>query len=273
MKVFKQLFDFYINSSIHVALSCYALVRVTHFIFQISEVKPVANFAFFGTIVGYNFVKYDALARTKKGKMRYQLKAIVFLSFCSFGMVGCLFFELERMTQIVSIVFMGLTLLYALPFFSNKKNARSCAGVKIYIVSFCWVGVTVFLPVLNARIPIEGIFFVVAFQRFILIFVLILLFEIIDLDQDDLHLQTVPQQIGVALTKRLGYFMLGLFCVLEFFNFNGNIQYLVLSLLFIFAIAVFLAFSNQKRSKYYTSFWVESLPIFWWILIFFCIIF
>jgi hypothetical protein len=48
-----------------VALSVYALVRMTHFMFHISADQAMANFAFFGTIVGYNFVKYDALARAQ----------------------------------------------------------------------------------------------------------------------------------------------------------------------------------------------------------------
>jgi hypothetical protein len=64
---FKKYLIFYIKSSIHVALSVYALVRMTHFMFHISD-QSMANFAFFGTIVGYNFVKYDALARAKKNK-------------------------------------------------------------------------------------------------------------------------------------------------------------------------------------------------------------
>jgi hypothetical protein len=59
---FKKIFDFYIKSSIHVALSVYALVRMTHFMFHISADQSMANF---GTIVGYNFVKYDALARVQ----------------------------------------------------------------------------------------------------------------------------------------------------------------------------------------------------------------
>jgi hypothetical protein len=62
---FKKIIDFYLRSSIHVALSVYALVRMTHFMFNISVDKPMA-LVFWGTIVGYNFVKYDALARAKK---------------------------------------------------------------------------------------------------------------------------------------------------------------------------------------------------------------
>jgi hypothetical protein len=42
--------------------------------FHISADQAMANFAFFGTIVGYNFVKYDALARKKQ--MRNELKSL-----------------------------------------------------------------------------------------------------------------------------------------------------------------------------------------------------
>jgi hypothetical protein len=163
--------------------------------------------------------------------------------------------------------------LYTLPFFPNRKNARNWAGVKIYIVALCWVGVTVVLPVLNEGIEIGIDFFIVAIQRFILIFVLVLIFEIIDLTNDDPHLQTVPQQIGVKRTKELGFLMLILFYGLEIFNININDNFnnqylaLLLSLIITIVIALFLAFANEKQSKYYTSFWVESIPIVWGLLL------
>jgi hypothetical protein len=80
-KFVKKFLDFYINSSIHVALSVYALVQLTQILFSISNDFATSYFAFFGTIVGYNFVKYDALARTKKVQMSLQLKGIAFLSY------------------------------------------------------------------------------------------------------------------------------------------------------------------------------------------------
>lgn len=269
MRVLKKAFDFYIQSSIHVALSVYSLVQMTHFMFQIPENRPMANFAFFGTIVGYNFVKYDSLARTNKLQMRPRLKLIVLFTAFSFLAVGFYFFQLQRITQVVSVAVFVMTLLYTLPFFPNRKNARNWAGVKIYIVSLCWVGVTLVLPILDAGIAITSDFYLKSIQRFILVFVLILIFEILDLANDDPHLQTVPQQIGVKRTKNLGYFLLMIFCVLEFFNsnFNSNIDHLFLVVVIAIIAALFLAFANEKRSKYYTSFWAESVPILWWILL------
>lgn len=267
MQVLKRLLDFYINGSIHVALSVYALVRITGFVFQITAIQSPALFAFFGTIVGYNFVKYDALARTQKRYMRKQLKAIVVLSFFSLLACGFYFFQLASQTKIIAVVFLWLTLLYTLPFFPNRKNARNWAGIKIYIVALCWVGVTLFLPIVNAGIPLTTAAFLVALQRFILIFVLILIFEIIDLKQDDPHLKTVPQQIGVARTKKLGTLLLIGFIALEFLYADFNYKTLLLKFGIGSTVLFFLLYAHENRSKYYSAFWAESIPILWWILL------
>ena len=267
MRIFKQILNFYINSSIHVGLSCYALVRMTQHMFHISYDAPIANFVFFGTIVGYNFVKYDALARAQKLKMRRELKIIAMFSFIMLLLVGFYFFQMQRITQIVAIAFLSITLLYTLPFFPNKKNARNWAGVKIYIVALCWVGVTLGLPILNADVSITLDFYLKCVQRFILIFVLVLIFEIIDLANDDPHLQTVPQQIGVKQTKIVGLFLLFPFYFLELLKSNFDANQLIINFILVLMIALFLIFANEKRSKYYTSFWVESVPIVWWLLL------
>jgi hypothetical protein len=238
---------------------------------NISADNSIAYFAFFGTIVGYNFVKFDTLARTNKNKMRSQLKVIAVFSFVSLLLVIFCFLKLQYTTKIIATLFLILTILYTLPFFPNTKNARNWAGLKIYIVALCWVGVTVILPILNSEISFQNSFYIIALQRFLLIFTLILIFEIIDLKTDDPHLKTVPQQIGVKNTKLLGFVLLIIFYGLGSFNSNGNFQILELLLNFIIVIisALFLYFSNENRSKYYTSFWVESVPIFWWFTYFF----
>ncbi len=265
MKFSKQLLNFYINSSIHVALSCFALIKITYLMLNTATDNSVAYFAFFGTIVGYNFVKFDALARANKNKMKSQLKAIATLSFISLIFVVFYYYKLQITTKIIAALLLILTILYTLPFFPNTKNARNWAGLKIYIVAICWVGVTVMLPILNSEISFQNSFCIIALQRFLLIFTLILIFEIIDLKTDDPHLKTVPQQIGVKNTKVLGFVLLIVFCGLGFFNSNFNFQFLELLLHFVIAIiiALFLFFANENRSKYYTSLWVESVPTFW----------
>ncbi|TDW47019.1 hypothetical protein EV144_10535 [Flavobacterium sp. 270] len=265
MKLLKQIFDFYLNSSIHVALSCYALVRVTFHFFNIEYDEAMALFVFFGTIVGYNFVKYDALVRVKKNPISTQLKIIAVLSIISVVLVGYYFFQLKRITQIVSFGIFAVTALYTLPFFPNRRNARNWAGVKIYIVAICWVGATLVLPLINAEVPFTANFFIRCIQRFVLVFVLILVFEILDLANDDPHLQTVPQTIGVKRTKILGFLLLIPFWIVGILSFS--FRDVVINLIMVTVLMAFIYFANPNRSKYYTSFWVEAVPILWWLMI------
>lgn len=267
MQLFKRIVDFYIHGSIHVALAVYALVRMTFHFFHIGYDAPMAWFAFFGTIVGYNFVKYDELARAKKVKWSNQLRAIVLLSAVSFLATTYYFFHLERSTQLVAVGFLALTMLYTLPVFPKIGNARNWAGVKIYIVAFCWAGITLFLPIINADLPLSHDVWLKFCQRFLLVIILILIFEIIDLKKDDLSLQTVPQKLGVRKTKILNLFLLVPFYCLEFLKSDVQLQQLWINLILVVVIALFTLFASPKRSDYYTSFWVESVPVFWWILV------
>ena len=268
MVVFKKILDFYINSSLHVALSAFALVSMTQYFFGIDGDFSLALFAFFGTVVGYNFVKYDAIARLIRTEIKKELKAIVFLSFIS--LLACFYFftQLSWMSKVSAFAFFGLTLLYTLPFFPNKQNARNWKGVKIYIVGITWVGVTVILPLVEAEIPFSIDVFLMAVQRFLLIFSMVLVFDIVDVKQDDIHLQTVPQKIGVEPTKKLGYVLLLLLLISEFFFTNNHhFSPFFFKLLVCGTIAFFLFFANENRSRYYASFWLESVPILWWLVL------
>lgn len=269
MQLLKKLLDFYIRGSIHVAIAVFALVQMTFHFFHIAYDQPMALFAFFGTIVGYNFVKYDELARAKKFKMSNQVKAIAILSFVCFLATSYCFFQLQLKTKLVAAGFLGLTLLYTLPFFPKLGNARNWAGVKIYIVAFCWAGITMFLPIINAGLSLSQSVFLKFGQRFLLVIILILIFEIIDLKNDDLSLQTVPQRLGVKKTKILNLILLLPFYGLEFLQPNFQVEQLWINLVLIIVLALFTIFSSPKRSDYYTSFWVESIPVFWWVLVLF----
>ena len=96
---------------------------------------------------------------------------------------------------------------------------------------------------------------------------MILVFEILDLANDDPHLKTVPQTIGVKRTKILGFLLLVPFWIVGILTFS--IHDLIINLIMVVMLMLFILFANQERSKYYTSFWVESVPIFWWLMMVF----
>ena len=270
MRILKRFFDFYIDGSIHVALSVYALVRATLLFFDLGYDEAVAYIAFYGTIAGYNFIKYDELTRQNKQSIRKYHLVILGISLISLLLAGWYFFQLKRQTQFVTLFFGLLTLFYTLPFLPKKSNARNWSGLKIYLVCICWTGVTVLLPILNSETEINVAVVIHLVQRFIFVFVLMLIFEISDLEKDEKDLQTIPQQLGISQTKWLGYGLLVGYLLLDFFSSNSNVKFQLVTLLLVFAIAIFLFFVTPKRSKYYTAFWVEAIPILWLMMIVSC---
>lgn len=262
MHAIRRLFNFYLNGSIHVAVSVLSLVFMTNHMFQNPFDLAMEGFAFFGTIFGYNFIKYEEFFRNKK-QITNQLKAISVLSILSALATAYFFFQLERKTQFTAFIFFGLTFVYTVPVFSKKKNIRNWSGVKIYIVAFCWSGVTTLLPLINAGTKVFSDVILKCGQRFLLVIILILIFEIIDLKNDDPSLETVPQKIGVKKTKIVGLLLLIPLYFLEFFKSTIDINQLFVNAILVVVTSLFIVFANENRSKYYTSFWVESIPVFW----------
>ena len=269
MKYFLKLLDFYIESSLHVAFAVYALIRITFLKLGLSYDESVAYFGFYGTIVGYNFIKYDELARVKRVPLTKRFRSIIGLSFVCFWITLYYFWQLETITKYIGIGALLLTVLYTIPFIPNKSNMRNWSGIKIYLVALAWVAVTVLLPVINAFYPIDNLVILKSLQRFILVFVLMLIFEIVDLQFDGLYLKTIPQQLGEKKTKILAYILLVVFILLDLFKPDFTIKVFLLNLVFTLILGVFTYYTSKKRNKYYTSFWVESLPVFWLILLLF----
>ncbi len=267
MSILKRLLDIYIGASLHVAFAVFALVRMTQHMFAIENHDAMGWFAFFSTVAGYNFVKYHSLVWQQNWKLTPWTRTVARVSVIAMMLAFYYFWHLSLAARAVTGLFAVLTVLYALPFFPNRTNARNWAGVKIYIVSICWAGVTVVLPMLDAGMAFTVELMFKCLQRFILIFVLILIFEIVDLRKDDPLLKTVPQQIGVRRTKWLGMALLVIFFLLEIMQTqNPDGQWLANTIL-VAVTGAFLAGASEQRSRYYSALWVEAIPILWWAMI------
>jgi hypothetical protein len=84
-----------------------------------------------------------------------------------------------------------------------------------------------------------------------------------DSKTDHKELNTLPQTFGTNSTKMLGILLVIPFILLEFIKLHPS--YLVLPIGII--TVIFIDFTEWKRNKYYTSFWVESVPILWWLML------
>ena len=262
MMLLKRLLDFYINSSLHVALAVLSFCVLTTYELDLNSSIVLFSAVFCAVIVGYNFVKYFGLAKFYYRSLTTKLKYIQLVSALSILGLGYAFLQLQSTTQML-LFFLGLiTFFYAIPMgLKTPKNLRSIGGVKIYIIAFVWAMTTVALPILESQLSLNFEHWILIVQRTFIIIVLMLPFEIRDLDLDQIYLSTIPQKIGVRNTKIIGYALLGDALLLEFVKhqFDQN-RFLIVVFLVVISI-LFLAKSTPKRSRYYTAFWVEAIPI------------
>ena len=259
MKFLKQILNFYIKFSIHIGLAVFSLVQITCLSMNISIFAALKIFIFFGTILGYNFLKYGTFFQKNNLIIKENL-LLIFVSILSFAGACYFFIQLQRKVQFLFILMGFMVFIY--PFL------RKYGIIKMFLVSFCIALITVYIPSFSKNILIYD-YHIILIQRFLIIVCLLIPFEILDSKNDPFAMQTLPQHLGVKKTKFFGLVLLVLFCVLEIFfnNRKEDYKFLLLSFFIAIVIALFIIFANTKRSKYYTSFWVESIPIFWWILL------
>jgi hypothetical protein len=272
MQFLKRLLDFYINSSVHVALAVCCLTWITLVDFNVGVELNFIYFTFFATITGYNFVKYFGLAKFHHRGLASWLKYIQVFSFLSFLALCYFTLKLEIKTLLYLAGLGVVTFLYAIPFLPRKyfldksKNLRAISGLKIYVIAFVWAITTVIIPLINENYSIDSDVIITTIQRYLFVFVAMLPFEIRDMQYDSLKLATIPQKIGIKNTKFIGIVLMILFFLMEFLK-DDTTQGKVNIILIITAVMFgFLIFSNIRRQKYYSSFWVEGVPILWMIL-------
>ena len=275
MRILKHLFDFYINASIHVALSVCALTWITLLEFGASYDNTVLWFNFFATITGYNFVKYFGLAKFHHRSLANKLKVIQVFSFLCFVALCYYAFMLEIKTWLYIVLLGAITFFYAIPFLprnifvDSNQNLRQISGLKIYVIGLVWCAVTVLLPIIDNEIAITADILITTLQRFVFVLILMIPFEIRDLQYDSLKLSTIPQRIGIRKTKIIGVVLLIVFFFLELFKDQTSTENVFVLTVFTLLTMLFVLLARKNQTKYYSSFFVEGLPILWLVLLLF----
>ena len=272
MRLLKRVFDFYLNSNIHVALAVCALCYVTLLTFDIEPNTNLILFVFFATVSGYNFVKYFGLARFHHRSLANWLKYIQVFSFFCFVALCVIAFKIKLNTLFLFAITAIITFFYAIPFLPRKlllderKNLRAISGLKIYVIALVWAIVTVMIPVLDAGYEISNDLIITALQRFLFVVLITLPFEIRDLRYDSLKLATIPQCIGVKNTKIAGIVLAFIIVLVEFLKDELYSDHLIIMFVVLFVSVWLLWFSTVNQRKYYSAFWVEGIPILWLLL-------
>lgn len=263
MKIIKQLFDFYLDASIHVALSVFCLLWVTAIFNDIELDVHLCLFLFFGTIACYNFIKYGVeadkyiLVNNKYHKAIQVFSIICLLISLYHG------FYLKVDSWFILGILLLLTGLYALPVLPQSKNFRSLGGFKIFMVALVWAGVTVIIPITEIERNLGWDDWVSLVQRITLVLILLIPFEIRDLAYDNPGLNTIPQRIGVTKTKIFGGFLVLAYFFATFLKDSLTEVELISKGILFLVLGGLMFITKRNQSKYFSSFWVEAIPVFW----------
>lgn len=266
MKWTRKILIFYVDSSLHVALSVVAFTWLTCFKMQLNCPLMLFAYVFFGALTAYNFIKsvspWIAGIRHLGSEQHWYLLGWLLPA----GIWTTLAFVMPVRLLVWTLTLGALTFFYAVPLI-NHKTLRAMPGVKVVIVAFVWAGVTVGIPVVYA----EGVgtwdMALVFAQRMLLVMILMIPFELRDMAVDAMQLKTLPQRMGIRPTKRLGMILLGLALGLEVMRRPFDPIFFLSFVMIAFFMRLILRFATVRQSRFFASFWVEGIPVLWGILV------
>ncbi len=263
MHRFRRLFNFYVNSSIHVGFAVLALTCITLLKLDILIHTPLLVFIFFGTITAYNFVKYAEVAGLHHRSLARSLKEIqLFSVLCGVGMAISIYWL--KLEVIGVCVLLGiLTLFYAVPLFNLKLNLRSVSGLKIFVIAIVWSGVTVILPVMQNSGEFAEEIWLLSIQCIFYVLAVMIPFEIRDLKYDATYLKTIPQVVGKSNAKLLGICFTLIFLGISYLLNVRQINLFIIDFFIALLVMVGIAKSSINNDRYFAAFWVEAIPILW----------
>ena len=256
-----QFFSLYLKSNIHVSI-CLIFYSLTISLKNDLHLKSSYIFLMFLFVFGaYNFIKFNEnrftiikMLPTKKLFFFY-LVNFIFFSISLFYFFGIV-------EQIIFLFLSFITILYSVPVF-GKFSLRKNIIFKLFSVPISWATLIVFFPFSNEMELSKLIYYFIII--FMIIFVQMIPFEIRDYESDNKHFKNIIEIYGLNTIKKLGYCCLILVFLISLLVNKTQIDLDLIIVLITLGILTKKATKNQKF--YYSSFIVESLPVFWFFLV------
>lgn len=268
MQVMKRGFAFYVFANIHVAVAAYCLTKISFLVYDINN-QTFANFVFFATILSYNLIRFAQMEKIQSMVsiwIRANKKYLVILNVVA--LLGSIFylisFSFEEILQMIPFVI--ATLLYVFPHKKKNLGLRTIPGLKLFIISITWAGLTLYLPLFSYDLINSEAGYISLVQRFLFILAITIPFDIRDAQFDLPGLHTLPQQLGVSNSKIIAVLALFTVVLLDTMIPYTHPGFFRINLFIMVLSVIMITFSGTKRGRYYTAFWIESLPILWYLL-------
>ncbi len=265
MSLLKRLGEFYIFSNVHVALATSSLSLITMRYFGIVD-ELIPLFIFAATLLSYNFIRLYRRTEldtwfhdwvTRHHKLLWALTIGAFLT------VAFLAAKLSREVVLMVLPLAVLTFFYSVPLL-GQTNLRSLPSFKLFLISTVWASVTVLLPAIQYEIELSKDLVIIFIQRLLFVAAITLPFDLRDVKFDKNSLQTIPQVYGIQKTKKIGLVLLMFFIGLNFLKEESQPFISIEFFITLLSLGLLLRASNDQN-PYYSAFFVESLPIIWWL--------
>lgn len=271
-----KLRNFLIASNLWVALAGGAFTLLSFTFFTSGMALSYSILVVFATAGGYSYMRliqwYQKSASQDTGAHQWYAQhpiASILLTFIyAFG--SSLFFLIAvpasiRWYLLPAVAVAGLyPVAFANPLHSFS-SLRNLPGLKLFIISACWVYITFFIPLLMQGIPLGGEQIIEGFFKLLFIAAITIPFDVRDMTSDRPELKTLPQQIGADKAIIWACFGIGLY------QFWLTFRLLFLNL----ELPTFLGWmigleigywlvkgTTKKRKDGYVAFWVEGIPLF-----------
>jgi 4-hydroxybenzoate polyprenyltransferase len=252
---------FLIQSQVFIALIAVAYSVETELLLnQKPEVHPYLFLVFLSTFLIYNISRYAAKPM-KRSITRFMVALLAATSI----LIAVAFWA--RWQVIVMLIPLAiLSLLYTFPIvpFNNQLvTLRTIPYVKIFLITLVWSLVTVLLPVVRMQHVMDVHVWLIFIERMIFVFVLALMFDIRDMEQDQRSgLKTIPLLIGKKQSQQLCRWLLLIFLAISFVHYWPE-HSAVLPAMVLSALGAFILIRDRifkDRSEYYFAL-VDSMML------------
>jgi hypothetical protein len=277
MRLLKSILDFYIRSSLHVSVCFVALAIVYNESYRFYVPLIYYVFLFCSALAGYNLIKYGLIWVKKPIQTTWVIKAMTIVA-TGIALACTLDFSLYAWSFLIITILINC--VYVLPIWKGK-GLRYSPFFKLFSVSMVWailiIAIPQFLHYDAFSTPLIMSEFSLSFESialieihtlkiFILVLALCIPFEIRDLKYDEESLHTLPQVLGVKLSKRIGLLLCAFYLAGIFYDLNLVEQFNIIESVMVLIIGLFIWFSDKFKTDYYASFFVEAIPVLWLVL-------
>lgn len=275
----KRLIEFIVYSNIWVATGVLGLTFQYYMLVEGSEISiSVLGFVFFSTLFAYNFQRYvkirDAIPITGPRFMWMQKYRVVSNGLMYTSAAAILFFgaALSWLSIVILILPSCISLFYTqrMPF-SKTTSLRDIPGLKIYLIAITWTVATTLLPAIENSIEMIFSSLWLSLSVFLFVLAIAIPFDIRDINLDESAKRTIPQMMGISVSKILAIALLCASSWMLTWKYPDALTGVIIT----FLVALILVlFANTKRPELYFSFLLDGLfifqPLIIWTTITFC---